>query len=225
MPCKGLAIAVLLVLAGSLSTLRTVTRPLRNLTVTVRRLTTGDHAARAAVTGSAEVREVAQAVNAQANEADQFRAREAESDRLRAMARAAGIRIREPLTADGVIQEAATTLDQNVAGGLVHLHLIIDGQVTPPVGHEDSWVLADAFGRALSGPSIGMLRGLLRDQASSVIQDVQGPDGERLPPWLRTPMRQAGIVSLIVTPFGVGDELLGFIAVKPPPPGPSLGPG
>jgi two-component system, OmpR family, phosphate regulon sensor histidine kinase PhoR len=210
----ALAIAVLLVLAGSLSTLRTVTRPLRNLTVTVRRLTTGDHAVRAAVTGSAEVREVAQAVNAQANEADQFRAREAESDRLRTMARAAGIRIREPLTADGVIQEAGTTLDQNVAGDLIYLHLIIDGQVTPPVGHEDSWVLADLFSRALSGQSIGMLRGLLRDQASSVIQDVQGPDGERLPPWLRTPMRQAGIVSLVVTPFGVGDELLGFIAVS-----------
>ncbi|MDX6394021.1 MAG: hypothetical protein QOJ73_5084 [Streptosporangiaceae bacterium] len=209
----ALAIAVLLVLAGSLSTLRTVTRPLRNLTVTVRRLTTGDHAARAAVTGSAEVREVAQAVNAQANEADQFRAREAESDRLRTMARAAGIRIREPLTADGVIQEAGTTLDQNVAGDLIYLHLIIEGQVTPPVGHEDSWVLADAFSGTLSGKSIGMLRGLLRDQASEVIQDVQGPGGERLPPWLRTPMRQAGIVSLIVTPFGVGDELLGFIAV------------
>ena len=205
---------MLLVLAGSLSTLRTVTGPLRNLTVTVRRLTTGDHAARAALTGSAEVREVAQAVNAQANEADQFRAREAESDRLRTMARAAGIRIREPLTADGVIQEAGSTLDQNVAGDLIYLHLIIDGQVTPPVGHEDSWVLADVFSRALSGESIGVLRGLLRDQASFVIQDVQGPGGERLPPWLRTPMRQAGIVSLIITPFGVGDELLGFIAVS-----------
>ena len=209
----ALAVAVLLVLAGSLSTLRTVTGPLRNLTVTVRRLTTGDHVARATVAGSAEVREVARAVNAQADEADQFRSREAESNRLRAMARAAGIRIREPLRANGVIQEAGTILDQNMDADLIYLHLIIEGQVTPPVGHEDHWVLADAFSGALSGKSIGMLRGLLRDQASEVIQDVQGPGGERLPPWLRTPMRQAGIVSLIVTPFGVGGEPLGFIAV------------
>ena len=210
----ALAIAVLLVLAGSLSTLRTVTGPLRNLTVTVRRLTTGDHAARAAETGSAEVREVARAVNVQADEADQFRSREAESNRLRAMARAAGIRIREPLTADGVIREAGIILDQNVDADLTYLHLIIEGQVTPPVGHENGWVLADAFGDALSDKSIGMLHGLLRDQASEVIQDVHGPGGERLPPWLSTPMLQAGIVSLIVTPFGVGDELLGFIAVQ-----------
>jgi two-component system, OmpR family, phosphate regulon sensor histidine kinase PhoR len=210
----ALAVAVLLVLAGSLSTLRTVTGPLRNLTVTVRRLTTGDHVARAAVAGSAEVREVAQAVNAQADEAEQFRAREAESNRLRAMARAAGIRIREPLRANGVIQEAGTTLDQNMDADLIYLHLIIEGQVIPPVGHEDGWVLADAFSVVLPSEFIGMLRGLLRNQASEVIQDVQGPDGERLPPWLRTPMRQAGIMSHIVTPFGVGDELLGFIAVN-----------
>jgi two-component system phosphate regulon sensor histidine kinase PhoR len=209
----ALAVAVLLVLAGSLSTLRTVTGPLRNLTVTVRRLTTGDHAARATEAGSAEVREVARAVNVQADEADQFRSREAESSRLRAMARAAGIRIREPLRANGVIQEAGTILDQNMDADLIYLHLIIEGQVAPPVGHEDHWVLADAFSGALSGKSIALLRRLLRDQASEVIQDVQGPGGERLPPWLRTPMRQAGIVSLIVTPFGVGGEPLGFIAV------------
>jgi two-component system phosphate regulon sensor histidine kinase PhoR len=209
----ALAAAVLLVLAGSLSTLRTVTGPLRNLTVTVRRLTTGDHVARAAVAGSAEVREVAQAVNAQADEADQFRSREAESSRLRAMARAAGIRIREPLTADGVIREAGIILDQNVDADLIYLHLIIDGQVTPPVGHEDGWVMADLFNAVLTGESIGLLHGLLRGQTSEVIQDVQGPEGEGLPLWLRTPMRQAGIVSLIVMPFGVGDELLGCIAV------------
>jgi signal transduction histidine kinase len=159
------------------------------------------------------VREVAQAVNAQADEADQFRSREAESSRLRAMARAAGIRIREPLTADGVIREAGIILDQNVDADLIYLHLIIDGQVTPPVGHEDGWVMADLFNGVLTGESIGLLHGLLRGQTSAVVQDVQGPEGEGLPLWLRTPMRQAGIVSLIVMPFGVGDELLGCIAV------------
>ncbi len=59
----ALGVAVLLVLASSLSTLSTITRPLRGLTATVGRLTHGDHSARATVTGSAEVRQVAQAVN------------------------------------------------------------------------------------------------------------------------------------------------------------------
>jgi two-component system, OmpR family, phosphate regulon sensor histidine kinase PhoR len=215
----ALGVAVLLVLAGSLSTLRTITGPLRELTGTVRRLTTGDHAARAAVSGSPEVREVAQAVNTQADEADRFRGQEAENNRLRAMARTAGIRIREPLTADAVIQEARTIIEQNVEADVVYLHLITDGRVGPPVGHEQDWILANTFNAALPEDAIGMLRGLLRDQASEVIQDVQGGEGERLPPGLRTPMRQAGIVSQVVTPFGVGDELLGFIAAHDLHPG------
>ena len=49
----ALAMAVALVLAASLSTLRTITWPLRRLTATVRKLTSGDYAARAVVTGGA----------------------------------------------------------------------------------------------------------------------------------------------------------------------------
>jgi HAMP domain-containing protein len=79
----AVGVALLLVLAGSLSTLRTVTGPLRRLAATVRRLTSGDHVARAVVAGSAEVREVARAVNTQADEAGLLRAEEAESGRLR----------------------------------------------------------------------------------------------------------------------------------------------
>ena len=93
----ALAVAVLLVLVASLSTLHTVTWPLQRLTATVRRLTAGDDGARAAVTGSAEVREVAQAINLQADERDRLRAQEAESNLLRAMTRQAGLRIREHL--------------------------------------------------------------------------------------------------------------------------------
>jgi two-component system, OmpR family, phosphate regulon sensor histidine kinase PhoR len=207
----ALAVALLLVLAGSLSTLRTITGPLRALAGTVRRLTTGDHAARAAVSGSPEVREVAQAVNMQADEADRFRDQEAENNRLRAMARTAGIRIREPLTADAVIQEARTILEQNVDADVVYLHLITDERGRSPAGHEQDWVLANTS-TTLPEEATGMLRDLFRNQASQMIQDVQDEEGELLAPWLRTPMRQAGIASHVVTPFGVGDELLGFIA-------------
>jgi methyl-accepting chemotaxis protein len=55
----ALGVTLLLVLATSLSTLWTITRPLHALAAAVRRLTAGDRSARAMVTGSAEVREVA----------------------------------------------------------------------------------------------------------------------------------------------------------------------
>jgi signal transduction histidine kinase/HAMP domain-containing protein len=209
----ALGVAVLLVLAGSLSTLGTITRPLRNLAATVRRLTSGDHAARAVVAGSAEVREVAQAVNTQADQSDRLRRQEAESNRLRAIARADGIRIREPLTIDAVIAAARTALERNVDAEIVYVHLITDGRIGPPVGHEADRILADTFDTALPSDAVAVMHELFRNQASEVIQDIQGSEGEHLPSWLLTSLRQAGVASHILMPFGIGDEMLGFIAV------------
>src|SRR5580692_420153 len=109
----ALGVAVLLVLAGSLSTVWTITRPLRALTATVRRLTAGDRSARAAVIGSAEVREVARSVNAQAEEADRLRGQQAEYNRLRTVARDAGLRIREHLAAADVLSETQAAVQRN----------------------------------------------------------------------------------------------------------------
>ena len=47
-----------------------------------------------------------------------------------------------------------------------------------------------------------------------VIQDVGGPEGDHLQPEIREPLRQAGVVSHLVTPFGVGSEMLGIIAAE-----------
>lgn len=215
----ALGVAVLLLLAGSLSTLSTITRPLRKLTVTVRRLTSGDHAARARLAGSAEVREVAHAVNSQADESDRLRTQEKESNRLRAMARAAGIRIREPLTADAVIAETRAALEQNMAADRVYLHLIKDHRIAPPVGHEDDWALAGMFDPELPEEFAAKLQTLCRGQTSEVVQDTQGADGEHLPARLRAALHTTGVVSQIVTPFGIGDELLGFIVAQRCQPG------
>src|ERR1019366_5277237 len=86
----AIAVAVALILMACLSTVRGIARPLGSLAATVRRLTSGDHAARAKVTGSAEVREVAQSVNTMARENDRLRGQEQEHTRLRALAREAG---------------------------------------------------------------------------------------------------------------------------------------
>ncbi len=206
----AVAMAVLLVLAGSLGTLRTVTGPLRRLAVTVRRLTSGDNAARATVTGSAEVRAVAQAVNTQADESDRLRWQEAESVRLRAMARAGGIRIRAHLAAADVIREARAVLEEDAGADVVYLHLAGDGRIQPPVGHEDDWLLADAFSAVPHDETLEIIQKLFQNHTSLVRQDV-AQDSHRAPDVISDSMRAAGIVSVVLTPFGVGEEMLGFV--------------
>ena len=209
----AVGVALLLVLAGSLSTLRTITRPLRGLTATVRRLTSGDHGARAVVTGSAEVREVARAVNTQADESDRLRQQEAQSNRLRAMARAGGIRIREHLAADDVIHEAHAALAECVEADLTYVILENDGKLTPSVGHENAWRLPEMFYTELPPDGMKRLHGLFHRHVSDVMQDVAGEEGEHLPPWVRDQLRAAGIGSYVLTPFGVGEQMLGFVVV------------
>ncbi len=216
----ALGIALLLVLAGSLSTVWTITRPLRALTATVRRLTAGDRSVRAAVTGSAEVREVARSVNAQADEADRLRGQQAEYNRLRTVAREAGLRIREHLAAADVLSEAQAAVQRNLQADFVYLRLVEDGRLAGRVGHD----FARDRRRLRRGPlrvpdsTLGGLHDLFRAQTSLVIRDIQGAEGEKLAalysPELLELARLAGVHSLLITPFGVGSELLGTIVAQ-----------
>ncbi|HEV3290842.1 MAG TPA: ATP-binding protein [Streptosporangiaceae bacterium] len=211
----ALAVAVLLVLVASLSTLRTVTWPLHRLADTVRRLTAGDDRARAPVTGSAEVRDVARAVNRQADERDRLRAQEAVTNQLRATARQAGLRIREHLVAGDVIREAWAALDENVDAEVKYLRLVEDERLGAPVGREPAWLKPmDVIGKRLSDDEIAEMNDLFRAQASMVVRDVGGADGDKVPPWLRGMLLRAGVVAQLLTPFGVGSDLLGLVVVQ-----------
>ncbi len=206
----ALAVAVLLMLAASLGMLRAVTRPLSLLTGTVHRLTAGEHAARAAVAGSAEVRKVAQSVNALADESDRLRAQEAESERLRTMAREAGLRIRDHLIADDVLHEARIALEANIDADVVYLRLLEDGRLGPPFGHQAGWYIPADETRDLSPGDLDALASMFRAHASRSIQVVQGEsDGD--PPEIREAARQAGVHARLVAPFGVGTDPLGVI--------------
>jgi len=204
----ALALAVLLVLAASLSTLYTITRPMRRITATVRRLTTGDHTARAPVSGSAEVRQVAESINTQADESDRLRAAEAESTRLRAMAREAGLRIREHLV-------AKLTIEQIVDADVAYLRLLEDDQIGSVVGQAPGWLVpADVIRAVLPPGAIDGVRALFRAQGSQVINDLAGGDTGIMPPQLRQTLREAGVMAQLMTPFGVGGELLGIIVLQ-----------
>ncbi len=212
----ALAVAVLLVLAASLSTVYTITRPLRGVTATVRRLTAGDHSARAPVAGSAEVRQVAESVNAQADESDRLRAQEAESNRLRAMAREAGLRIRDHLVAADVLDAGRLAVEQILDTDIVYLRLVEGDRMGSVVGQAPRWLLPNAIEAHLRAGALDEMRGLFRAQTSRVIQDVLGPEGDQIPPPIRASLRQAGVASQLLTPFGVGNELLGIIVALRP---------
>lgn len=211
----ALAVAIGLGLAIATGTVRRTLGPLRRLTATVNRLTAGDHDARIQAAGPAEIQDVARAVNALADESDQLRRADAESNRLRAMARETGFRIREHLHAEEVIRAARTALEENLDADVVRLNLMLDGKLTPAEGPDHHKLFPEGFFRQeLSPRRFQMLDDLLRIQSSAVIQDMGGPEGDQLAPEVRDVLRQAGVVSHLVTPFGVGAEMLGIIAAE-----------
>jgi signal transduction histidine kinase/HAMP domain-containing protein len=216
----ALAVAVLLVLAASLSTVYTITRPMRWITATVRRLTAGDYTARAPVTGSAEVRHVAESINTQAAESQRLRAAEVESNRLRAMAREAGLRIRDHLVARDVLQAAQLAVERIVDADVAYLRLLDDDQLGPVAGQAPGRpISADEIRAQITPGVIDGLRAAFRGQTSIVINDLSGDETPYLPPQLRQTLRDAGAVAQLMTPFGVGSELLGIIVLQRMQPG------
>ena len=207
------AVAVLLGLLAAFATIGSVTRPLASLTATLRRLASGDHAARAELTGSAETREAALSLNTLADESARLRGREAEANRLQAMARTAGLRIREHLDAEEVLREALAVVEQELDADIAHLHLLSEEDLGLPVGYERYLHMPRRFTRRFPPEGVGLMRDLFRRHASLVVQDATGPEADGLPQVMRENLRQGGIVSYLFTPFGVGDQMLGVIAV------------
>jgi two-component system, OmpR family, phosphate regulon sensor histidine kinase PhoR len=204
-------LAVLLGLLAGVTTIRDVTRPLGMLAVTVRRLAAGDHTARAPVTGTAEVRDVARSVNTLADESEPLRQREQETLRLTAAARQAGIRIRAHLDLPDMIRETVAAIEEVVPNDAAYLHLVRDGQLGLPEGHEHDWILPAAFVDGFSAGGSTLMENLLARHASLVAQNLDGPEGDALPPAQRAMLHEAGIVARIVAPFGIGSELAGII--------------
>jgi hypothetical protein len=91
------------------------TRPLARLAGVMRKIASGDHTQRPALTGAAEVRELARSVIVLVDKHEQERTEEGESRRLAAAAREAGIRIRAHLDLTEVLREGCR--DRGVRAG------------------------------------------------------------------------------------------------------------
>jgi two-component system phosphate regulon sensor histidine kinase PhoR len=204
-------VAALLGLAAALAIIHGITGPLRGLVAILRRLTAGDHAARAPVSGPAEMREVARSLNALADESDRLRAQETETSHLRAVARDTGLRIREHLRVEDLLLEAKDAIESGFGADIAYLHVKGEEGLGLPVGHEHDWLLRDSYLTIMRGEGEARFRELFQRNASLVYQDIPGPEGDQMPPHVRDGLRAAGVVAELLVPFGAGAELLGVI--------------
>jgi signal transduction histidine kinase/HAMP domain-containing protein len=211
-------LAVLLWLLAARGAARDTTRPLSQVALTVRRLAAGDHAARATVTGTAEVREVARSVNLLAEQNEQERRQASESIRLGTAARQAGIRIRAHLDLAAMIRETVQVIERFVPDDLAYLHLLRDGRMGLPEGHEQDWIMPPEFAD-FPTELVPLMEELLSRRSSQVLQDLTGADAASVPPAHLAMLRQAGVASFLVTPVGIGSELAGLIAAMRRRPG------
>ncbi|HEV2370710.1 MAG TPA: ATP-binding protein [Streptosporangiaceae bacterium] len=218
-------VLVLLALVVAAAAMVGILRPLRGFSAVLRRLTSGDHAARADVSGPTEIAEVATSLNELAEESDRLRAQEAEADRLKTIARDTGLRIREHLRESDLLREARVAIEENLDADAAYLHVMSDGEFGVPEGHHD-WPLQQCVVTALDDDAEEVWRDLLRRQAAMTVRtsgsddagvtsdDVAvSSDGAAVSSEVRKALVEAGVAAAVLVPFGVGEELLGLIVV------------
>jgi signal transduction histidine kinase len=130
-----------------------------------------------------------------------------EQARLRGLAREAGIRIRANLRADDVIREAITTLERDLGGGMVYIHLMTDGRLGMPQTYR-------------GGPPINLYNRLpdgTREWAEAVfrqrlvVADLRHSEGLTMPSTMSRALLSCGCVSGLQLAVGSRDEPLGVI--------------
>jgi signal transduction histidine kinase len=175
-----------------------VTRPLRQLTDVIDRLSAGEVGVRAAVTpGTPAVQGVARAVNALADKLARAKMVEAESARLNAAARRTGVRIRRHLTVEAALDEGA----RGLAGMLAADYVLIrcDGSGAEPVAV--SWPRPDHAEATGGWPDPPAERWTTDDLGTA------GP--APLPPDQRDALLALGAGPVVVIPFDAGPRLSG----------------
>jgi two-component system phosphate regulon sensor histidine kinase PhoR len=210
----GLMLPVIAVAMG----LRWVSGPLHAATTAARRRALGDTEARAVPGGPADVRELALSINFLADEGDRMRATEGERTRLQAKVRQASIQIREHLRGEAIIREAVTAIHEHLAVDFVWVGMVSGEQLTLADGDPDAWgQVADIVGY-FPPDSVGWLRDVYRHRSSYRVQDLHA-QAEEIPAEIRKILVSQGATSLLLTPFGVGQELLGCLTLLRSDPG------
>lgn len=207
-----LAVGLLLPMFVVAWLMRWSSSPLKELTRMVRERARGDRAVRAVPGGPAEVRDLVTSMNQLADSSDRLRETEQERTRLLMQVHQASIRIREHLHADAVIHEAVTASREHLAADDAWVGLVNGDALDPGAGHFGPFDMPGADAGLIPDRAAGWLRDLYRDRASHCVPDLRQPD-PHIPAESRARLLGRDVSSLLVAPFGAGQELLGVIAL------------
>lgn len=199
--------------------LRRTVVPLQAVVDTVLHLASGNHAARAQPGGPSEVGDLAASVNFLADESDRMRAELEERARLTTVIRETAVRIREHLSADGVIAEAMAAIRQNLECDFVDVGLVGEGGYTFLEQDPEDPLLRSTTVANLPPDHIALIEELYRERSSYVVQDLRCEERSFVPGPIREALLAFGAVSLLFTPCGSGSRLLGTLTLLRKDPG------
>ncbi|MDG9710624.1 ATP-binding protein [Streptomyces sp. DH10] len=224
------AAALLLSLYTARRITRSVVHPLRQVQQALGRLTAGEHSTRVRPQGPHELRAVAESVNQLADESDRLRRIEQDRSRLGEIARQTGVRIRERLDVEDVLDNVCAGMGEGLDADYVFL-LLRDGD-SPLVPVARAWsaergILDTDEQQALPGIPAEVVRDHYRRGTTWVVPDlsgyltdtrpVPGAPGSfgdiGLPEANRAASARLGLHAVAVVPLGVADEPLGAICL------------
>jgi len=209
----ALALAIGLLLGNRVS--RSVTRPLRNLRSVVRRQRAGDHEARAREDqGAMEVRELAADFNALIAQNVSLSLAQAEALLMHELTREAARIVRAAPSADEAIEATCAALGKGLAVDRVLFHIIDSDRV---VRHGRQWHrpgLSDLpdLSEELLRHEVELAQEMWGSATSSALADFLDPrvqEAERAQLFSRA----TGARAVILAPVGLGERVLGVIAL------------
>jgi two-component system, OmpR family, phosphate regulon sensor histidine kinase PhoR len=213
-----LAAGVLLPAIAVAVGLRWISGPLHAATTAARRRAMGDTGARAVPGGPADVRDLALSINFLADEGDRVRAAEDERTRLQAKVRQASVQIREHLRGEAIIRETVTAIHEHLAVDVVWVGMVSGERLTPADGDPGAWGQGADIVGYFPPDSVGWMRDVYRHRSSYRVQDLHA-QAEEIPAEIRKTLLSQGAASLLLTPFGAGQELLGCLTLLRNDPG------
>jgi signal transduction histidine kinase len=210
---------VLLASAGAMG-LHWLSVHLRTATAQVRKRALGDSESRVVPRGPAELRDLAQSINFLANENDRARAAARERARLQTQVRQASVRIREHLQAEAIIREAVTAIHEHLAVDVVRVGIVTGERLTIADSDTGGWgQIADIVGY-FPPDSVGWVRDIYLHRSSYRIQDLNSAaQADEIPVEIREFLLRHDAESMLLTPFGAGQQLFGCLTLLRTGPG------
>lgn len=208
------AVAVLLATGSAVTAARRLGRSVSALRDTVTRWAAGDAQARIPELGIAELREVARSINSLADEAAELQAVEQERQRHREIAADIGMKIREHLDVDAVVELATAEIGEHFDAERVCVWLAegapedISAELVVPDWHRPELPsLASSTAQHERMVPMAPLRRLYADRRSTEVDDADKAAELGLPAALRHP-------AVLVLPLGRGESVFGVLVLS-----------